>query len=49
MIFRSKKRKKVGPFMKSNINMFYAFGIKPQTLATWFGVSRSTVYRYIDR
>ena len=48
MIFRS-KRKKVGSFMKANINMFYSFGVNPKTLAKWFGVSTETVYRHIDR
>ena len=49
MIFRSKKRKKVSPFMKDNINMFYSFGVNPKTLAKWFGVSTASVYRYIDK
>ena len=48
MIFRSKRRR-VNPFMRANINMFYRFGVRPSTLAKWFGVSRATVYRHIDK
>ena len=43
------KRKKVGKFMKANINTFYYFGVSTKALAKWFGVSIATVYRHIDR
>ncbi len=48
MLFHS-KRKKVGSFMKANINMFYSFGVRPETLAKWFKISRATVYRHIEK
>ena len=35
--------------MKANINMFYCFGVRTKTLARWFGVSRATVYRHINK
>ena len=35
--------------MKANINMFYSFGVRPETLAKWFKISRATVYRHIEK
>ena len=46
---RYHSKRKVSPFMKANINMFYYFGIRAKTLAKWFGVSRATVYRHINK
>ena len=48
MIYPS-KRKKVGIFTETHINVLHGLGLKAERIADIVGVSRATIFRHIRR